>query len=129
MTHTATLKRLFGLATLLPALLHELTHALVAAPWAERVTVSIDPGGSGAVCGIEWRDDAPTLGQATAMIAPTLAGTTGAAIGGVWLVEQGLPGSPTGLGLYAVAVVGWAVYTGASARDLAELRQTTEDNK
>lgn len=124
----STVRRIAALASLLPALAHELTHAIAAAPWAERVTVGVSLEDGDAVCGIDWREGAPAFAKRVAFLAPTLAGTAGAAYGAVYLAEHGLPGSPTGTLLFALAVVGWLVYSFASARDLMEARQMTDDS-
>jgi hypothetical protein len=94
--------------------LHELTHALVAQPWAERSAVVFD--GASAAVHIEWSDDPPAWGVTLAHLAPTLLGTLVGLIGLVQLATS----PPTGLNQWLVAgaiAAYWTIYVAPSGDD------------
>jgi len=99
------------LTTWLPgAVCHELTHALVAEPWASP-TLDFDE----IACRFEWDGD-HYLARAVAYIAPLVVGS--ALTVGLWLTVAGRPGSVVGVAVAAYVYVNLAVYTVASAVDV-----------
>lgn len=62
-----------------PALAHELTHAILAAPVAERSTVAVNLHDGQAFCDIKWAADAPRWAMLAAIYGPLLLGVALAA--------------------------------------------------
>ncbi len=104
----------------LPAtLLHELTHAVVSAPFADTLAVVVEPRGMHASVAVDWRDDAPDWGLVLAHYAPMLAGLFAAAAVSIhWVVSGGrLPQSTVGWAKLAIAAVSWGIYVTPSEDD------------
>lgn len=111
-----------------PKLLHELTHAAVAAPFAERVVVEIDVVGGAALLSadtkVRWRDGASRLRLATTALGPSILGVV---VGGVTLwyaIATGWHPPQTmanRLAFFAVAAW-WLIYTNP-VEDLSSLRR------
>jgi len=99
------------LSVLLPGVVaHELTHILVARPWA-RGAVDWDA----IACELHWRSEHPAP-RAAAHIAPLVGGY---ALGvGALAAVIGQPGITIHAGLLAYASVNWLCYTVASVADL-----------
>lgn len=102
---------LIVLVTALPTAVHELVHAAVAAPAAERVIVEMD--GLGAQTKIRWEDGASTYWVYASALGPSVIGL---AVGGIVLavVSGGGWQLPTSLvDQAAVAGLGawWLIFT------------------
>lgn len=99
------------LACWLPGVVaHELTHALVAKPWA-RTSLNWDD----VACEFDWRTGHPAP-RLVAYIAPLVVGSA-LTVGSVAAVT-GQPGLTLSIGLAAYATVNLLVYTVASLADL-----------
>jgi hypothetical protein len=99
------------LATWLPgAVAHELTHALVASPWAS-TTLDWDE----IACEFAWDGD-HYLARSAAYIAPLVVGS--ALTVGVWLTVLGRPAGVVEVAIAAYVYVNLGIYTIASAVDL-----------
>jgi len=111
-----------ALLTLPGFLLHELTHAVVAAPWARRVAVSLDLRTGHPRARIDWRcDDPPKAASAIAPFAIGMAAMVGFFL--LW-VSAGMP-MTSGVQQFAAVVVGimqWIIYTTPSGEDLSYVR-------
>jgi hypothetical protein len=103
---------LFGALVMLPAVLaHELTHAGVAAPWAEvRLDRLVPPR-----LELEYSAGTPVLVVVVANLAPTLIGLLALPVALDLVLGTSIPVLTYGLGV-------WALYTLPSADDLAVLR-------
>jgi len=122
-THSRTRTALLAVSaalTFVPTLLHELTHLLFAAPWAERVHISIGIKNADAQAGIDWRggvESVPDWGIWLSAYGPALIG----AVVGIWgvarLVSGGVPESPSTLLVVGVLAIWWAVFALPSGDD------------
>lgn len=121
---TAHARALWAALTLPGALLHELTHAIVAIPGADRVGIAVDPRGFDARCLVAWRDDAPRGVIAASALAPVAAGLLALAVA-VWSWAAGvttLPRSPAEWAWLSIVTMWWFVFVTPSASDLATAR-------
>jgi len=110
-----------------PKVLHELTHAVIAAPGADRVVVEIDVvGGDDLPSGtahIRWRDGVSNLWLYAAALGPSILGTV---VGGVilWVLLTMGWDPPAGL-VHQLAIFAgaawWLIYT-TPVEDVAGLR-------
>jgi len=109
--------RLAALASLPAALAHELSHALVALPWAEEVSVSFDGEGA-AQCHVVWRDDGPPeYASLMAAYAPLwIGGLLGAAMFGALLTGP-LPETLVEWLIVSTAGAYWTVFIAHDPRD------------
>jgi len=109
--------RLAALASLPAALAHELSHALVALPWAEEVSVSFD-GEGGAQCHVVWRDDGPPeYASLMAAYAPLWIGMPVGVLG-LWALATGsLPQTLQDWLVPSVAAGYWVVFIAHDPRD------------
>ncbi|WP_224332870.1 hypothetical protein [Haloprofundus halobius] len=99
--------------------LHELTHALVALPWASNVETDLQRGD--AEVRITWRDETPLWAVYLAHLAPMLVGL------GLVLVAVATIGVPSassleGLGIHEAGLLlilacNWAIYSFPSYED------------
>ena len=71
MTGTLT-TRLSGLITAPPTIAHELTHGVLALPWARQLVFVFEPDTASASVGVDWVDDAPTWAIVLAHFGPLL---------------------------------------------------------
>jgi hypothetical protein len=97
-----------------PVVLHELTHALLAQPWAERSGVVFD--GADAALVVEWIDDPPVWGILLAHLGPLLIGLCAGSVG-VWRLWVAPPTSTAGWLLTGCIAAWWLVFTMPSADD------------
>ena len=94
------------IATAIPTALHELVHATLAAPAADRVLVEMD--GFGAVTHIDWRDDVSTWWQLLVVFGPSLLGmAVGAVTLWIGLSTGWSPPESDVLRLAAFAIAAW----------------------
>lgn len=112
----------------LPAwFLHELTHAIVALPWAQRVGITFDVADQHPRAHIQWRDD-ESAPKAIAALAPFALGSASMlGLLALW-ISQGQPMSSS-VELFAagtVALMWWIIYTTPSAQDLSYLGDRNE---
>lgn len=106
----------WSLLTLPPTILHELTHAAIAAPWADETWVLLDAQDIRAVCGIEW-GDVPDWVIVGAHYGPLVIGT---ALGGVAVALAILghyPDTTRGWLVTSAVAVWWWIYTMPSGAD------------
>jgi len=114
---TNLIQRLGALASLPPALAHELAHALVALPWADSVSVEFDGEGR-ASCYVDWAsDDPPAYAALLAAYAPLWIGAL-LGLAGLGLLTTG-PTPQTLQGWLIVSVFGayWTVFVAHDPRD------------
>jgi hypothetical protein len=106
-------------AMTLPATLaHEVVHAALAAPWAERVGIVIQPRNVDAGCAIDWRDGVPNWAVALAAYGPALVGVVLGIASLGWLALGGSWSStPRGWLVRALLAVWWVVFTLPSGAD------------
>ena len=116
---------LVAAASLPAALLHELSHALVALPWADAVAVQFD-GSGGAACEVSW-EDPPDYAVLLAAYAPLWLGTVVGAIG-LWSFVTGPQPQSLNDWLLSGALAGyWVVYVAHDPRDRGETDTNTEE--
>lgn len=100
---------------------HELTHAVVAWPWADRVDLTVTrPAGENSVH-IDWREGVARWQVAVASLAPFLTGIL-ALVGALVLWVAGgfaLPESGVGLAKLAIVAMWWTLYVIPSPDDIA----------
>lgn len=123
-TYTNTMSRLttatrplLALLTLPPTLLHEATHAVLAAPWASQLALVVDPVGVDAAVGIDWRPDVPTPAIVLAHYGPTVIGGLVGVAGAFWLAVAAQPASARAWLLAGTLAVWWAIYMAPSPSD------------
>lgn len=100
---------------------HELTHAVVAWPWAKRVDVNVTrPAGENYVA-IDWRDGVTRWQVAVASLAPFLMGILALVAALILWVAGGfsLPESGVELAKMAIVAMWWVLYAVPSADDVA----------
>jgi len=119
--------------------LHELTHMLVAAPFAREVSFERRPDG-GAYARLEWPGDAPVVWVRLAHLAPTIVGvTTGVVVGlafpqvvdvvewaGMELaMAVGVPSAAgkVQLALGLLVTVNWVIFSIPSQQDLRPFQE------
>lgn len=110
------LRVLAAVVTLPPAVLHEATHAVLAAPYARELAVVVEPAGARAMVGIDWREGVPGWAIWLAAYGPTVLGAMVGGVGAVWLVVGGPASARTWL-LSGVLAVWWAIYMYPSRED------------
>jgi hypothetical protein len=99
-------------------LLHELAHAAVATPGAERVSVE-DPVGTPSVR-VEWREDASGWLIVLSAYAPLLSGIVAGGLGVAWMLVSGLPAPETARqwAVVGVGAIWYAIYVMPSPSDV-----------
>lgn len=111
-------------------LLHELTHAAAAAPWATDWQIVVGPGEAELSMHtvVEFRDDTPAWAEAFAHLAPFVTGLLGALVAGLMLMLGRGIGGVTGWDLLVYSALGmaWALYTLPSRADLEGARAALE---
>jgi len=96
-------------------MLHELTHFLLALPWAEESAIIADQ--QGLAHGVTWTDDAPTWAIVLASLGPTFLGALVGVVGLFRLVTQ--PPATMNQWLLSAAIAGyWVIYASPSGEDL-----------
>lgn len=111
------LRALAAVVTLPPAILHEATHAALAAPWAHELSVVVEPASARAAVGIDWRPDVPQWAVVTAHYGPLLVGAAVGLLGTGWLVAGHQPESARAWLLSGMLAVWWVIYTAPSQDD------------
>lgn len=109
---------------------HELTHAVVAYPWADSIDVNVTrPAGENAVY-IDWREGVARWQVAVASLAPFLMGIVALVAALVLWVTGGfsLPTSGVELAKMAVVAMWWALYMVPSPDDVATAFNGGHDN-
>jgi len=97
-------------------LLHELTHMLLAVPWAAESAIIVDEDGP--ACYVTWATSAPRWGIVLASLGPTLLGAIVGVLG-LWQLATSPPGSLNQLLLSAGIAAYWVIYVAPSEDDLA----------
>jgi len=98
--------------------LHEMAHALFAAPFAEELAIIVEPGGLDAAVGIEWHDSAPEYAILLSYWAPMLIGLAVGIWGAVRFVGGVAPREPVSLLKWGVIAFWWAWFSMPSSVDL-----------
>lgn len=114
------IQRVTGLASFLPALLHELTHYAASKPWAAEAEIQVDVTGTAAVTRVHWDESAPRAIRIFAHLAPTIMGFGGGAVVVLYWALNGfaLPAGSDTWARLALACVVWCVYTAPSRGDI-----------
>jgi len=110
--------------------LHELTHAAVASPWADDWQVVVGPQEATLSMHtvVEFDEDTPAWAEALAHLAPFLTGLLGALVAGLMLMAgHGFGNSGWDLLVYSALGLAWALYTMPSSDDLAGARQALQE--
>lgn len=113
--------RTFALVITYPATLaHELTHAIAAKPWAERLEIDLNPFDGDYGVTVHWREDAPGKQVVMASIMPFVAGMVALAGALVMWVLDGftLPTSGVGLAKLSIVAMWWVLYVVPSPADV-----------
>lgn len=100
----------------LPATMaHELTHMLLAVPWAEESAIIVDD--VGVVHAVNWTDDAPRWGIILSSLGPTF---LGALVGfvGLWQLLTSTPSGPNDWLIAGALAAWWVIYATPSGDDL-----------
>lgn len=105
---------LWRLTSLPPMLAHELTHFLLALPWAEQSAIVVDD--SGPFHGVDWTDDAPRAAIVLSSLGPTFVGTIAGGIG-LWHLWHSPPSSARQWVLVGVSAIWWSIYAAPSPAD------------
>lgn len=112
----------FSLVTLPPTMLHELTHAILSAPYAEQIGIVFEnPDTSlGAECRVIYKDSAPRWAVVLGHLGPLIVGTLLTVVGVGWVVVSGFsaPETPIQWLKLSIAAVWYAIYLGPSLEDL-----------
>lgn len=111
------LRVLAAVVTLPPAVLHEATHAVLAAPWARELAVVVEPRTAQAFVGIDWRPNVPAWAVWMAHYGPLLVGSLVGLAGAGWLLAGHHPGSARSWLLSGLLAVWWVIYTTPSQDD------------
>jgi hypothetical protein len=108
----------------LPAtLLHELTHFLLALPWADQSAIIVDDQG---IChGVDWTDDAPRWAIILASLGPTFLGALVGIIG-LWRLATVPPGGSREWLIAGALAAYWSIYVAPSGDDL-DIHETSEE--
>lgn len=117
----ALLSGALALLTAPPAIAHEVTHAAVAVPWADKVYVRGVTRFHGAAVLFDWPDDVPWWAPVLASLAPFLAGCVGGVVA-LWLfVSSGLDPPTTAMRVaqWSIIAAWWSVFAIPSRADLA----------
>lgn len=112
-----------ALLTLPGYLLHELTHCLVAAPWADRIAVCMDLRTGHPSARIDWAgDDPPKAASAVAPFFMGMAAMVGFLL--LWL-SAGAPinGGVTQFAAVVIGIMQWIIYTTPSGEDLQYIKR------
>jgi len=102
-------------ASLPATLAHELTHMLLAAPWADETAVAWHA--DGVACFTNWTPSAPRWAIVLASLGPTILGSL-VGIGGLWQMLTAPPSSSRELLITAAIAAWWVIYTTPSGDDL-----------
>jgi hypothetical protein len=117
---------LWRLASWPATLLHELTHMLLALPWAEESAIIVDD--VGVAHHVNWRQDTPMWAIVLASLGPTMLGSVVGLVGLIQLVTTP-PGTVTEW-LLAGAIAGWwTIYAAPSGDDLNIHRPDDRSNQ
>jgi hypothetical protein len=109
------LERVASAASWPATLLHELTHFLLALPWADENAIIRDEGGVAHYC--SWGEDVSAWSVWLVSLGPTLLGSVVGVIG-LWRLVSAPPGT-AGEALVAAAIAGyWIIYVVPSGDDL-----------
>lgn len=119
---------LWRIASLPATLAHELTHLLLALPWATESAIVIDDVGAAHL--VDWEPGTPRWAIVLASLGPTILGSIVGLVG-LWLLVQSPPGTLNDW-LLAGAIAGWwVIYASPSPADLdfhhPEQRPETDD--
>lgn len=120
--------RLVSTLLALPAwMLHEVTHAIVALPWARRVAITFDVEDQHPRARIQWQDD-ETAPKAVSAMAPFIIGSSSMlGLLALWLLKgRPMSGSIEVFAAGTVALMWWIIYTTPSAQDLSYLGDQNE---
>jgi hypothetical protein len=108
-----------ALLTLPPTVAHELTHAVVSKPWADRQAIA-DPLSLRPTCQVWWREGAPQSAVAFAALAPLILGVLVGLAAIAWVFVEGrVPATAEDWLTTAVAAIWWGIYVSPSRSDLA----------
>jgi len=111
------LELLLVAVTAIPTAVHELVHAAVAAPAAERVIVEMD--GLGAETKIRWEDDVSRVWVYAAALGPSLLGMAVGAVCLYFVVATGWqPPQSLVMQLAAYAIAAWWLIFTSPLQDL-----------
>lgn len=102
-------------ASMPATLAHELTHFLLALPWAEESAIISDE--EGIIHGVTWTDDAPQWAIWLASLGPTFLGAVVGAVG-LWQLASHPPASLNDWLLAATVAAYWVIYAAPSSDDL-----------
>lgn len=113
------LDAVFALLALVPKLLHEVSHAVVGAPFAHEVRVCVRPGEFVAYCDIEFEAETPSWGVWLAFLAPFILGTAFIAAGTAYALLYGVPLPDTVSDWLWAGILGvwWTIYAYPSPSD------------
>lgn len=118
-----------SLAALVPRVLHELSHALLGAPFAHRVSLTFSVDDTAAWCDVEFRENAPSWGVWLAFLAPFVIGVGFLLATLAYAATAGIPLPADVEGWLWASILGiwWTVYAYPSQQDRTGARNVTAE--
>jgi hypothetical protein len=118
---------IISLAALVPRVLHELSHAIVGAPFAHQVSITFSVDDTAAWCDVEFRESAPSWGVWLAFLAPFVLGVGFLVATAAYAFVAGLPLPANVEGWLWASMLGiwWTVFAYPSKQDRQGAREVT----